>query len=302
MQGGVKGSAGPQHSVANVKELPHGGSENDHFPLLLQPFSECFDCCVASKSAHSRKVQGSTQHDVSSLRHSVAYQCCELTEEALPRCATIPNRGRLTADEHRETAVRGPPSAVFPEGGAVLGFQLTDLKCYLIFSGEHLQEIARIPGGFLPLNENLLHFRKVTGGRQANTALSKQITFLDTKLSFLSAGGNCHLCRSNVFGNPRVFPRDRSRYQRVAIGGDTLKGSGSVVFAITEAFSGPLSSPLSIPPPLSQAGPTMRTSSMPRRARRMPEAFPIAFMGKEEGLEARVVSEKGRPVGEIAKP
>ena len=37
MQGGVEGSAGPQHSVANVKELPHGRSENDHFlfPSLL---------------------------------------------------------------------------------------------------------------------------------------------------------------------------------------------------------------------------------------------------------------------------
>jgi hypothetical protein len=34
----------------------------------------------------------------------------------------------------------------------------------------------------------------------------------------------------------------------------------------------------------------------------MPEAFPTAFMGKEEGWEAQVVSEKGRPVREIAKP
>jgi hypothetical protein len=41
--------------------------------------------------------------------------------------------GRQTAEERREAAVCGPPSAVFPEVGTPRRHQLTDLKCYQVF-------------------------------------------------------------------------------------------------------------------------------------------------------------------------
>ena len=68
---------------------------------------------------------------------SVALQHCELSADvAAFMCDDRRPKafGRQTAEKHREAAVCGPPSAVFPEVGTSRRHQLTDLKCYQTFN------------------------------------------------------------------------------------------------------------------------------------------------------------------------
>ena len=71
MQRGVEGTTGLENPVADVQELPHGGSDYDHLLLssLLQSISECLDRWVEPKGRHRREVHCPAQPGVSDLRH-----------------------------------------------------------------------------------------------------------------------------------------------------------------------------------------------------------------------------------------
>src|SRR5690606_27797447 len=74
MKRGVKWSAGMQHPVAEVQQLPHGCTQDDHLLLTLaeQALGESLDDLVVTHRTHGREVEHVAESAVAQLREATS--------------------------------------------------------------------------------------------------------------------------------------------------------------------------------------------------------------------------------------